>query len=265
MPQSLGSSAFGQQAANYNDVRPDYPNWMFDLLVGQNALYPGVCTLEIGAGNGLATREIVARGAAPLTLIEPDTRFETYLTELRDARDEPCKLIFATFELSKVSDTLFDLVVIATTFHWLDPVTRIRKLAECTQVGGHVALIWNVFQGLHSPDPFHEATHDLLSGLPVSPSGGPDAIPVALDTQARKSEFLESGFFEMVMYAESHWSLSLSPGEIRSLYSTYSNLSSLPEDAQSELLDKLEAVARNEFGGVVVRNMTSPMYLFRRC
>ena len=58
-----GRLAFGHNPIGYDAVRPPYPEAVFAVLREQGGLFPGATTLEIGAGNGLATRRLLALGA----------------------------------------------------------------------------------------------------------------------------------------------------------------------------------------------------------
>jgi SAM-dependent methyltransferase len=258
-----GRHAFGADPLSYDRGRPDYPGWMFDALSSVGALYRNAATLEIGAGSGIASRRLLAAGAAPLTLLEPDSRFGAQLEALAESaptveiRHEP-------FEEAALTPGSFDLILAATAFHWLDPAVRVARMAELLRHGGHVALIWNVFQIPGLPDPFHEATRLLLAELADSPSGSPDAVPFALDRASREQEFLEHDRFELRLYAEGRWSLLLDPEEVGRLYSGFAGVARLPEARRAGLLLSLRRIAREQFDGTVVRNMTSPLYLFRK-
>lgn len=261
--ESDGKRLFGHNSAGYDAIRPPYPGWIFSLLKEQNALYSGARTLEIGAGNGLASRELIKAGVSPLTLLEPDERFAPLLGALAENTPNNVAIRHESFEEASF-ETPFDLVVIATAFHWLAPETRVKKLAQIVKPKGYVALLWNVFADPSRPDPFHEATYSLLSSLEISPSDRPAQKPFALDKEAREREFLQDGDFELVIYAESHWPFHLSSEGVRKLYGTFSNLSRLSAVKKEATLDKLVHIAETQFSGRVTRNMTTPLYLFRR-
>ncbi|NKC01401.1 MAG: methyltransferase domain-containing protein [Pseudomonadales bacterium] len=256
-----GRRAFGHNVAGYDTVRPLYPKWMFETLAG---FVDEPVTLEIGPGNGLATRSLAQIGASPITLIEPDRRFSGLLEGLTDVRGDPCQITYASFEAAKLPAHSFDLVVAATSFHWLEPRVRVEKLAGLVKPKGIVALMWHVFQDMELEDLFHEATKDLLSVLDSSPSGSPDELPFALDRQARELEFLETDLFELRLYQEERWPLRLNPTDVRVLYEGFSGIAQLSEPDRHDLLNRLETIARVEFQGQVVRNMTSPLYIFER-
>lgn len=264
IPETEGRRAFGANVQAYDTSRPEYPAWVFELLVSERVLYSDAVTLEIGPGNGLATRKLMELGVTSLTLVEPDERFAPFLNALSERAGKESRVVYQPFEDTELPYASFDLIVLATAFHWLDPKTRAKKLANLTRSGGFVVLLWNVFQDLNLEDAFHEATKDILAPLSHSPSGKPDSLPFALDRVSRDAEFKATNCFETTLYAESHWKLILDPTNVRSLYEGFSGISRLPDDDRTALLDRLESIAQVEFGGVVERNMTSPLYVFQR-
>ncbi len=262
--ETEGRGLFGQAAQAYDQVRPPYPEAYFSLLVNQGVLFPGCATLEIGAGSGLATHRLLALGANPLTVIEPDRGFGELLSKIEQASSGALHLLPCTFEEAELANRAFDLVVIATAFHWLDPQVRVAKIARLLKQHGSVVLLWNIFGDLAKHDDFHEATKHLLVHLVPSPSGAPEKLPFALDRAAREAEFIGGGDFALSTFLETHWTLTLNPNQVRSLYSGFSSIARLPDEERLPLLERLAAIADVQFGGKVIRNMTSPMYIFRR-
>jgi SAM-dependent methyltransferase len=259
-----GRSLFGLNPDGYDQVRPAYPESLFSLLVDQGALFPNASTLEIGPGNGLATRRLIAHGVNPLTVVEPDKAFEGLLSSLAKQADCDFHFVQAAFEDTLLQAETYDLMVAATVYHWLNPLTRVNIMASLLKPLGHVALMWNVFQNLHQPDPFHEATKSFLAHLAASPSGAPDTIPFALDRRAREAEFLQTGKFEVRAYLEVQWTLQLNTAQVGLLYEGFSSIARLSEVMRNEILNRLMDVADTKFDGIVKRNMTSPLYLFQR-
>jgi hypothetical protein len=230
----------------------------------QGCLFPGARALEIGPGSGIATRPLAAGGAAPITLIEPDARFHEQLRAMADHDGHEPTVLGCSFEEADLPRAHFDLIVAATSFHWLDPRTRTARLAELNKPGGATALMWNVFQDPGKDDAFHHATRDVLEDLVPSPSGAPDTVPFALDRRARETELTSSGAFELRAYLEVRWTLSLDTAAMRDLYSGFASIARLPEEPRARLLDRLAHIADAEFAGQVIRNMTSPLYIFHR-
>lgn len=261
LDRRFGREAFGEDPANYDAARPDYPAATWQALRDRAGLRAGIDILEIGAGTGIATRQLLAHHPARLVAVEPDVRLAAFLADtIRDARVEVRP---EPFEAVELPDACFDLVVSATAFHWLDPVPALQRIVRLLRPGGAVALWWNVFGEPGRADAFHDATTHLFTGHAVSPSGGADGKPpFALDTAARLDEFEAAGLRadppELL-----RWTLRIEADAMRRLYATYSNVSVLPPDQRARLLDGLVEVAERQFGGMVERNLTTAIYTAR--
>ena len=262
--RSEGRCLFGLNPEGYEDARPAYPEAIYQLLVERRAVVSGAATLEIGAGPGVATRRLIQLGANPITVVEPDLRFAPMLTALRETTGADLRLLSSAFEDVQLPVRSFDFVAAATSYHWLDPLTALDKIAAALKPGGYAALWWNVFADLERHDAFHEATLPLFENQAISPSGAPDAVPFALDRAAREAEFARTGKFEPVAFAQTRWTLVLDTPRVGRLYEGFSHVQRMPEDERAPLLQRLMEIARTQFGGRVERNMTSPIYLARR-
>ncbi|KGM31782.1 class I SAM-dependent methyltransferase [Inquilinus limosus] len=259
LAREAGRQAFGADPANYHTARPDYPDWVFGTLRSHCALGAGTATFEIGAGTGKATRRLLDLGARPLVAVEPDPRLAEFL---RTANPDPALTVqVSAFEDAVLDQAAFDLGVSATAFHWLDEEAALAKIARLLRPGGWWAAFWNVFGDDSRPDPFHLATRDLLQG-PANPSDGERGIPFGLDREARLAALKRTGAFDVVDTAMSAWSLVLDEHQAAALYATYSTVSLRPD--RDSVLAGLRRIARDEFGGRVVRNMTTSLYMARR-
>lgn len=256
-----GRRLFGLNPLGYEDARPDYPIWIFDHLRARGALVDGTATLEIGAGTGKATRRLLAYGASPLTIVEPDRRFSALLGEIVHDATGRCRVVYESFEDVVLSDSQFGLVVAATAFHWIEPISGLRKIRRLLRAGGCAALFWNVLRDVDKEDLFHDATHSLLAPLAVGPSESRDSVPFALDRTAREAEAVAAGFDD-TEYLESRWSIVLTTEQIGKLYESFSHIQRLEVDARAKLLDELMTIADTQFDGKVVRNITSCLYVF---
>lgn len=261
LDRMFGREAFGTDPANYHAARPSYPPETWQLLRERSNLRAGVDILEIGAGTGLATAELLAQKPRQLVAVEPDARLADFL---RTSNADDClEVLPVAFEDADLDAASFDLVVSATAFHWLESAAALRRIHGLLRPGGAVALWWNVFGDESRPDPFHDATTHLFLGQRASLSaGGSDAPPYALDTEARVREFRDAGFVpeppELI-----RWTLRLDAAGVRNLYATYSNVYALSPTEQTRLLDALVDIATVHFAGRVERNMTTAIYTAR--
>jgi SAM-dependent methyltransferase len=257
LSRAFGREAFGADPAAYDAVRPGYPAWVFDELVARGALRPGAATFEIGAGTGIATRALLARGAGPLLAIEPDPRLAAFLRTrcpAADVREQP-------FEDCALGDAAFDLGFCATAFHWLDEDRALRKIAAALKSGGWWVASWHVFGDDIRPDAFHDATTAILGG-PRSPSAGAGGPPFALDDAARVGALQRAGAFDAIAHRRENWTLTLTADEVPRLYATYSPIAARPD--RDAVLGELKRIAVEEFGGHITRNMTTILYVARR-
>src|SRR5262249_42092433 len=136
--RSEGRRLFGLDPGSYCDARPDYPDAIYRTLVERGAIDPrgATTTLEIGAGPGVATRRLIELGANPLTVVEPDARFEPSLAALAAATPVSMHIVVAAFEDASLPRASFDLVASATAYHWLDPSIAVDKVATLLKPGG---------------------------------------------------------------------------------------------------------------------------------
>jgi SAM-dependent methyltransferase len=126
------ANSFGGAAHNYDTHRPRYPDQLIDDVLALGA--PRV--LEAGAGTGIASMQMIERGADVLA-VEPDTR----MAAVAQAKGIPVEL--ATFEDWEPAGRRFDRVVFAASFHWVDPAVALPKVRGILNDGGKLALIWN--------------------------------------------------------------------------------------------------------------------------
>jgi SAM-dependent methyltransferase len=259
-----GRAAFGADAANYDAARPPYPAWVYETLERDCGLKPGARCFEIGPGTGLATRELLARGARPLVAIEPDARLAAFLAD-RLGGDDGLHVMNAPFEDAALEPAHFDLGTAATAFHWLDQRPALAKVARALRPGGWWAAFWNVFGDPERDDAFHDATQGLLGGLADTPSHhAGQAHPFGIDVEARLGDLEAVGAFEGITYEIRKWTLTLTAAQTRALYASYSQFSVLEPDERTRILDGLAEIAQAKFGGRVERNMCTALYVAQR-
>jgi SAM-dependent methyltransferase len=255
----VGRRIFGLDPGGYHNSRPGYPDWVYQTLCSRCGLGHGAATFEIGPGTGTATSRLLNLGANPLIAVEPDSRLAEFLG--RNNPDPALKVTISTFEDADLEECAFDLGISATAFHWLEEDAALRKIARLLHPGGWWAAFWNVFGDDSRPDPFHLATKDLL-GEPSNPAAGERGVPFGLDGEARLAALKATGAFEAADSRTSTWSLVLNAEQTVALYASYSNINVRPD--REAVLAELGRIARDEFGGRVVRNMTTALYIARR-
>ncbi len=224
---------------------PPYPSRVWELLEQICPLEPTTRVLEIGPGNGLATSELRRRGAV-ITCVEPDRRFEAYLSDLAEVH-------WTTFQDAPLAAASFDLCVAANSFHWVKPQdTGLQKVSQVLTPGGR----WFAFWSIHGGPRYHDPLDSILG--PVVGDVGEGSSPFTLDTRGRVADLLEAGFTNVRCEAWT-WEWSWSSADARALYATFGRVMALSEADRQGLLDRIEeSVAAN--GGTLSRLMTTVVY-----
>ncbi|GIJ43543.1 methyltransferase type 11 [Virgisporangium aliadipatigenens] len=132
-------ATFGEAAELYHRARPGYPAALFEDLTRLAGLTRGSRVLEIGCGTGQATVPLARLGCTVVAVeLSPDLA-AVARHELRAFPD--VRVDVGAFEEWAAPEEPFDLVLAATSFHWIDPEVRVRKPADLLRPGGSLAVV----------------------------------------------------------------------------------------------------------------------------
>ena len=258
--RSVGRTFFGSDPQTYDAVRPGHPGEVYDLLRMRCGLRPGSHVLEIGPGTGQATRRLADLGG-PLVAIEPDPRLADFL---RANLGDRVEVRVATLEDAELETSAYDLAAAASSFHWVEESSGLRKVRSALRPGAWIALWWTSFGDELRPDPFRLALDPLFEDVPSGPSAPSEGRPgFARDAGGRLQALADAGF-EDAEHSEIHWEREWDTAGIRGLYSTFSPMSALDPGRRKELLDAVARIAEDEFGGRVERPLVTSLYTARR-
>ncbi|MEN9870801.1 MAG: hypothetical protein RLZZ171_1789 [Cyanobacteriota bacterium] len=135
-------------ALAYDRTRPRYPAKIWAKMQ-ETANLQGKSVLEIGAGVGIATVELAQLGAK-IVCLEP-SKSACAITRDKCAAYGNVEVINTTFEEWELGKQKFDVVVAATSFHWVTPAVRYAKTAAALTDNGLLILLWNT-----PPQPSYE-------------------------------------------------------------------------------------------------------------
>ena len=126
--------SFGGVVDSYDRGRPTYPRAAAVWLTGEAP----VSVLELGAGTGKLTEQLVALGH-DVHATDPDPLMLARLRErLPDVRTSQ-----ASAEEIPAGDRSYDVVVCAQAFHWFDLDKALPEIARVLNAGGRLSLVWN--------------------------------------------------------------------------------------------------------------------------
>jgi len=131
--------SFGAVAQAYAEHRPGYADAAVGWALAPLAPRAEFDVLDLGAGAGALTRQLVARPGATVIAVEPDPEM---LAELRrrvpgaDARPGSAEAI-------PLPDAAVDAVLIGQALHWFRLERALPEIVRVLRPGGVLAALWN--------------------------------------------------------------------------------------------------------------------------
>lgn len=120
----MSNAAFESLVDDYEAARPRYPTALYDRLAATGRV------LELGAGTGIATRELARTADVVATDLGP--RMLGRLHEIVPA----VPAVVARAEALPFADASFDLVCGAQMWHWVDVPLAAAEVARVLRPGG---------------------------------------------------------------------------------------------------------------------------------
>jgi SAM-dependent methyltransferase len=126
-------TAFEDLVDHYDAARPSYPPSLYDALPDLSG-----AVLELGAGTGIASRELAARaGSLVATDLGPKM-----LARLHE-RSPDVPVVVSRAEALPFADNAFDVVCGAQMWHWVDVGLAAPEVLRVLRAGSALAVWWN--------------------------------------------------------------------------------------------------------------------------
>ncbi|MBV9606433.1 MAG: methyltransferase domain-containing protein [Solirubrobacterales bacterium] len=214
-------------AEAYERGRPGYSRELMDWLAGQLALRPGRIVLDVGAGTGKLTRELVATGARVLA-VEPVRGMREILERVVPDAD----IREGTAEALPFADQAIDAVTVASAFHWFDAPAALAEFQRVLRPGGRLALMW---QRRRSDQPIHQAIDAI-----IGPHRGRRRRHEDGSWRAR---VMESGRFAFVAETRLPFEQRLDPDGLVDRIGSISFVAGLPGPDRDDVLRRIRELA----------------------
>jgi len=172
----------------------------------------------------------------------------------------------AGFEEVRLPGHHFDLVVAATSFHWLDERRALRKVARVLKPGGWWAAWWNHHGDPFQPSPLSREVHEILGepGTTWEEWVRRSREQAVRERERRLTLLRSEGLFDRISFEEIRWRVRLSTAHVRGLWSTFSEVATLPARKRLRLLASLAEVIDERFNGGIQFPVVTPVYTARR-
>jgi SAM-dependent methyltransferase len=214
-PAALATS-FGSVSAEYDRVRPGYPEAAIAWLLPAGARR----VVDVGAGTGKLTR-LLAEHGLDVTAVEPDDRMRAVLAE----RLPDVTALRGSGEAIPLGDGEADAVLVAQAWHWMDAGQAARESARVLRPDGMLGILGNAMD------------------VEVDWVGELDAIlQVGGRTAARTEEpgpFPGFGPVEHASFPHEH---RLPPEDVVALAASISRVIVLPDAERARLLDDVRTL-----------------------
>jgi SAM-dependent methyltransferase len=209
----------------YEAARPGYPDGIYDALGSLD----GLRVLDGGAGTGIATRALRARGAEVVAVD---------IGEQMLRRNDGSRVV-ADAVRSPFRDRSIDLVCFAQSWHWLD-ADAVPETARLLCEGGRWAGWWNHARA--DGEPWFEAYFDAIEAMTTARRWHRDTDWGATLDLVR---------FEPAVFTAVPWIREVSLDVWLTDERSKSNIGLL--DEREAVLAELESILRDEFGDGPVR------------
>ena len=131
-------AGFDRKAEDYEKGRPGYPPAAVDWLAQALHLVPGATVIDLAAGTGKLTRQLLPTGARVLA-VEPVTGMRDVLRQ-----SVPQVEVFeGTAEHMPFPDGSVDAVTVGQAFHWFRGNEALAEIHRLLRPGGRLGIIWN--------------------------------------------------------------------------------------------------------------------------
>jgi SAM-dependent methyltransferase len=215
---------FGLAAEAYRRARPTYPTAAIDWLAEALALVPRRTVLEVGAGTGKFTEQLIGTGAT-IVAVEPVAEMRAaFVGALPDIA-----VIDAAAEALPLTDSSVDAIVAAQAFHWFDTGPALAEFHRVLRPGGRLGLVWNI----------RDTEVDWVRELQAIIDDYASAAPYHEDWRALLDD---NRLFGPVVSAEFGLIQQLDHAGLRDRIASMSFIASLDDDDRESALDRVAAL-----------------------
>ncbi|WP_018330185.1 class I SAM-dependent methyltransferase [Actinomycetospora chiangmaiensis] len=253
---------FDEDALRYDRARPTYPPALLDEIDRRLTTSPPR-TLEIGCGTGQATAALARRGHRVLAVELGAALADVARARLADFPD--VEVVTADVERWEPEVADVDLVVCATSFHWLDPATRFARVARLLRPGGLLALVQTIHVSGPSDAFFADVQRSCYERWDPDAPPGLRLVPLKDLPTASAYGIEDAAEFHSAQVRRFRADHRYDAEQYLDLVGTFSNHLALPAARRAGLLACLREHVLAQPGGTIVRSVAFELGTALRC
>lgn len=252
---------FNQVAELYDQARPGYPEELFADLRRLAGVGPGARVLEIGCGTGQATVPLAELGCQ---VVAVELGAELAAVAQRNlARFPQVQVVVAAFESWPLPQEPFDVVLAATSWHWLDPAVRVGKAADALRPGGALATVATHHVAGGTQEFFEEAERCYERWDPDTPPGGA-RLPASADLPLDPEAVDRSGWFGPAVFRRYERDRAYTTERYLDVLRTYSGHRAMASADLDGLLQCIGQLISTRYGGRITKRYLTELRVTRR-
>jgi SAM-dependent methyltransferase len=238
MVHRAAATGFARSVEAYERGRPDYPPEAIAHLQRELDLRPGRTMVDLAAGSGKLTRQLVPLGCEVIA-VEP-------VDEMRAAIGAGIRTLKGTAEAIPLPDDSADAVTVAQAFHWFDGPKALAEIARVLRPDGTLGLVWN--RRPIESSPLHAAISEIIN-------------PYRDDAPAHQTGRWRDAFADGELAEWTHaWAQPLDADGLADRVGSTSFVAALDDAERGRVLDRVRALAG---GGSVDLPYVCEVYLWR--
>ena len=227
-------ASFETVVDEYDAARPAYPAALYDHIETATGGLIGMLVADGGVGTGVATRQLVGRGAEVVA-------FDPGLAVLSRAvvRTPGLRAVAADGGAIPLRAASLDLLCYAQSWHWVDQPPGAAEVARVLRSGGWWAAWWN--QAWADGEQWFEDYYRLLEAR------CPGVSRTQRDTDWSRDSIAGAGQFESIAQMIVPWVRAVSIEMWMRDQRSHSYVIALPEPDRGRLLGEAEAILHTGF------------------
>jgi len=246
-PLETRASWYAPAALSYSRGRPGYPDSVVAGVVEKTGIDATSHLVEIGCGPGVATLSFAALGCA-VDCVEPNAAF-VQIARQRLRKYPKVRLHQCSFEQYTHDDDSVDLVLAASSLHWVDQEIGPMKSADLLRPSGHLVLLWN--KELQPSQEVAESLRPIYEKL-APELGRRESLQQQVEVLGSIGRIVrECAYFSESSEGHVETAVRYSTARYIHALKSYSPYLQLEADARDKLLAELTDIIDTAFGGFV--------------